>query len=223
MTNLQEVPKRVIVIGGGVVACESTTWLNGLGAEVTILQRGGSLLATNEPFAGEMVADSLRELGVTVRLNAHVESVSRPGVQDTGIGRIHGGPVEVVVDGETLTADEIVVATGRVPRQQEHRPGHGRAGRDGPVPRRIHQRRRPPHGHRRRPGRGRALAVRDRRHQRPRAAHPHGQVPGPDLRGGHRRPRRRPLGRRSGDHGPGRPRRDHPGDVHRLRRSPRSG
>ena len=115
VTNLQEVPKRVIVIGGGVVACESTTWLNGLGAQVTILQRGGSLLATNEPFAGRMVADSLRELGVTVRLNAHLESVSRPGVQDTGIGRIHGGPVEVVVDGETLTADEIVVATGRVP------------------------------------------------------------------------------------------------------------
>ena len=115
VTNLQEIPSRVIVIGGGVVACESATWLNGLGANVTILQRGDALLATNEPFASAMVLDRFRELGITVRLGAKVERVSRPDVADTGIGRIHGGPVEITVDGETLTADEVVVATGRTP------------------------------------------------------------------------------------------------------------
>lgn len=115
VTNLTEVPTRVVVIGGGVVACEASTWLNGLGAEVTMLQRGDGLLAADEPFAGRMVADRLRELGVTVRLGAEVSAVRRPDVADTGVGRIHGGPVEVDVDGETITADEIVVATGRVP------------------------------------------------------------------------------------------------------------
>ena len=84
-----------------------------------VLQRGDALLATNEPFASEMVADRLRELGVTVRLGAEVTAVRRPDVADTGYGRIHGGPVEVDVDGETITADEIVVATGRVPASKD--------------------------------------------------------------------------------------------------------
>ncbi len=119
VTNLTEVPKRVVVIGGGVVACEATTWLNGLGAQVTILQRGDALLATNEPFASQMVADQLREHGVTIRFGANVTAVRRPDVADTGYGRIHGGPVEVDVDGETMTADEIVVATGRVPASKD--------------------------------------------------------------------------------------------------------
>ena len=119
VTNLTEVPERVVVIGGGVVACESATWLNGLGAQVTILQRGDALLATNEPFASQMVADQLREHGVTIRFGAKVTAVRRPDVADTGYGRIHGGPVEVDVDGETITADEIVVATGRVPASHD--------------------------------------------------------------------------------------------------------
>ncbi|MDX6326179.1 MAG: hypothetical protein QOK15_2533 [Nocardioidaceae bacterium] len=123
VTNLTEVPKRVVIIGGGVVACEAATWLNGLGAQVTILQRGDALLATNEPFAGDMVAEQLRGHGVTIRFGAKVTAVRRPGVADTGYGRIHGGPVEVDFDnddgGETITADEIVVATGRVPASKD--------------------------------------------------------------------------------------------------------
>ncbi|MCW2525365.1 MAG: pyridine nucleotide-disulfide oxidoreductase dimerization region [Pseudonocardiales bacterium] len=115
VTNLHEIPRRVVVVGGGVVASEASTWLSGLGAEVTMIVRGGSLLANNEPFAGELVADNLRSHGVHIRFDANLESVSRPDVEDTGLGQIHGGSVEVVVDGETITADEIVVATGRTP------------------------------------------------------------------------------------------------------------
>ena len=45
VTNLHEVPRRVVVIGGGVVACESATWLRGLGAEeVTISSAATRLL-----------------------------------------------------------------------------------------------------------------------------------------------------------------------------------
>ena len=35
-TNLHVVPGRVVIVGGGVVACEAATWLNDLGAQVTI-------------------------------------------------------------------------------------------------------------------------------------------------------------------------------------------
>src|ERR1700749_4107984 len=88
VTNLKEVPRRVAVIGGGVVACESATWLHGLGAEaVTIIEIEPSLLANLEPFAGEIIAEQFRGRGVTVLLGTELSSVRRPTVEDTGVGR----------------------------------------------------------------------------------------------------------------------------------------
>jgi pyruvate/2-oxoglutarate dehydrogenase complex dihydrolipoamide dehydrogenase (E3) component len=116
VTNLHEVPRRVAVVGGGVVACEAAVWLRGLGVtELTVVQRGPRLLARNEPFASDLLVERLREQGVRVLLSASLDSVRRDGPADTGTGRVHGGPVTLVVDGETITADEVVVATGRTP------------------------------------------------------------------------------------------------------------
>ena len=113
-TNLNEVPRRVAVIGGGVVGCEAATWLSSLGASVTILQSGPRLLPRTEPFAHELVSKRLEEAGVRVRTNAKVERVERVTVNEAGVGRIHGGPVTVTVDGEDLVVDEVLVAAGRV-------------------------------------------------------------------------------------------------------------
>ncbi|MBK1784887.1 dihydrolipoyl dehydrogenase family protein [Prauserella cavernicola] len=117
VTNLHEVPRRVVLVGGGVVACEAATWLRGLGVEeLTLVNRGDRLLARQEPFAGELVADKLRADGVHLYSNASVTSVQRPDARDTGTGRTHGGEVRVTLDdGTVLTADEVVVATGRTP------------------------------------------------------------------------------------------------------------
>ncbi|MFC9434701.1 dihydrolipoyl dehydrogenase family protein [Nocardia sp. NPDC057030] len=118
-TNLHEVPGRVVIIGGGVVACEAATWLNALGAQVSMVVRGGAVLASAEPFAGERVVAALTERGVQVLLDTSPTSVHRPDAKDTGEGRIHGGPVTVRVHGAQgdteLEADEIVVAAGRAP------------------------------------------------------------------------------------------------------------
>jgi dihydrolipoamide dehydrogenase len=115
-TNLREVPRRVAVIGGGVVACESSTWLKGLGAEeVTLIERGSSLLAQHEPFVGTFVADQFTRLGITVLVDTEAEWVDRPAARDTGVGRIHGGPATVAAGGSTFEVDEIVVAAGRTP------------------------------------------------------------------------------------------------------------
>ncbi|MER6086201.1 FAD-dependent oxidoreductase [Streptomyces sp. NPDC001833] len=64
VTTMSELPSRVVILGGGVVACEAATWLHGLGAEVTVVHRGERLLARNEPFAGALVAEELRGSGV---------------------------------------------------------------------------------------------------------------------------------------------------------------
>ncbi|MGK8555267.1 dihydrolipoyl dehydrogenase family protein [Nocardia gipuzkoensis] len=118
-TNLHEVPRRVAVIGGGVVACEAATWLAALGAEVTVLVRGSALLPAAEPFAGERVAAALTAAGAGVRFGTEPTAVERPAAKDTGEGWIHGDPVTLRLrgpDGEsTLEVDELVVAAGRAP------------------------------------------------------------------------------------------------------------
>jgi pyruvate/2-oxoglutarate dehydrogenase complex dihydrolipoamide dehydrogenase (E3) component len=116
VTNLREVPSRVAVIGGGVVACESATWLNGLGArEVTVIEREPALLAEQDPFVGAMMADQFGKLGIKVLVDTEVDSVQRPGAEDTGIGAIHGGPATISAGAATFEVDEIVVAAGRTP------------------------------------------------------------------------------------------------------------
>ncbi len=117
VTSIHTIPQRVVIIGGGVVACEAATWLIGLGVEeLTIVQGGPRVLARNEPFAGELVAGYLRSAGVRVELNVRLAGVSRPHVNDAGYGVPHGGEVTVTLDdGTVIVADEIIVAAGRRP------------------------------------------------------------------------------------------------------------
>ena len=106
-TGATEAPASLVVVGGGVVACEMATVYASLGTTVTMLVRGSGLLAGQEPFAGELVADGLRGLGVDVRF----------GVETTAVHRTDDGGVVVTLgDGATVTAAEILVATGRTPR-----------------------------------------------------------------------------------------------------------
>lgn len=115
-TGVREVPDRLVVVGGGVVACEAATWMTALGSSVTLVVRGDRLLARSEPFAGEAVLASLRERGVTVLLDTSVESVRRAAPAATGTGRVHGGTVTITTTGGELEADEVLLAIGRTPR-----------------------------------------------------------------------------------------------------------
>ncbi|MBM7504266.1 dihydrolipoyl dehydrogenase family protein [Agromyces aurantiacus] len=104
-TSAQAVPARLAVIGGGVVAAEMAAAYAGFGAEVTVLARG-TMLRGMEDFAGEAVVAGLRALGATVRLGATLVRVERAG---DGAGEVS---IELD-DGTTVTADEVLVATGR--------------------------------------------------------------------------------------------------------------
>ncbi|HVS67866.1 MAG TPA: NAD(P)/FAD-dependent oxidoreductase [Mycobacteriales bacterium] len=119
VTNLHEVPDRIVVIGGGVVGCEATVWLNGLGSKVTLAARDERLLTRNEPFAGELLAAALRESGVDVRLGADISEVRRGTTAVTDEGRLRGAEVTVVIDGEEVIADEVLIAAGRTPRSAD--------------------------------------------------------------------------------------------------------
>ena len=77
---------------------------------MTLIERASRLLGRTEPFAGELVAEGLREAQVDVRLDTAVTKVVRADGDGTG---------EVTVttaDGATVVGDEVLAALGRVPQ-----------------------------------------------------------------------------------------------------------
>jgi len=101
-----EVPDRLVVLGGGVVACEFGQAFAGLGSTVTLLERGSRVLGRFEPFVSEQVTEGLRAAGVTVRTGTEV----------TGVLRRPDGTVAVTLsDDSVLEGDQVLVALGRRP------------------------------------------------------------------------------------------------------------
>jgi len=108
-TSVTDLPGSLAIIGGGVVAVEMAAAYRSLGVEVSLLVRS-SLLRDQEPFAGEMVGAALSDAGVDVIT----------GASPTAARRTDSGQVALVLaDGRTITADEVLVATGRIPRTQD--------------------------------------------------------------------------------------------------------
>jgi pyruvate/2-oxoglutarate dehydrogenase complex dihydrolipoamide dehydrogenase (E3) component len=108
-TSAKAIPRRLGVLGGGVVGCELAQAFQRLGAQVTLVQRGPRLLPSMEPFAGDRVAAALRAEGVALRLDAQLDSVTPDGLARDG------DAITLHVGDEIVTVDELLVATGRRP------------------------------------------------------------------------------------------------------------
>ena len=104
-TTAKQVPGRLAILGGGVVGVEMAQAWAALGSRVTLVHRGDRLIEREEPFAGEQVADALRDYGVDLRFGTSVVAVARNGVVAL---ELEGGG--------SLEADELLVAIGRAPR-----------------------------------------------------------------------------------------------------------
>ncbi len=105
VTTAKKAPASMVILGGGPVGSEMATAWSAFGTEVTLIEGSEHLLSRDEPFAGEQVAEALRERGVDVRTSTKAESVHR----DSG---------KVVVGlsgGDSAEAEEILVAVGRKP------------------------------------------------------------------------------------------------------------
>jgi dihydrolipoamide dehydrogenase len=106
-TTSKLVPESMVVLGGGPVGSELAQAWSSLGTEVTLIEGADRLLPREEPFAGEEVADALREHhGVDVRTGVLAQRVARSG---TGVA------IELS-DGDAVEAAELLVAVGRRPR-----------------------------------------------------------------------------------------------------------
>ncbi|MQA87762.1 MAG: NAD(P)/FAD-dependent oxidoreductase [Streptosporangiales bacterium] len=100
-----DLPRRLVVLGGGPVGSELAQIYAAFGSQVTLLEAGDRLIGTEAPFVGELLAEALRRTGADVRAGVRAESAERT---DEGL-RVQ------LSDGGTIDADRILVATGRRP------------------------------------------------------------------------------------------------------------
>ncbi|MFC9972526.1 dihydrolipoyl dehydrogenase family protein [Spirillospora sp. NPDC127200] len=104
--TVPDLPRRLVILGGGPVGCEMAQVYAAFGSQVTVVESAGRLLTAEAPFAGEVLADTLRRMGVDLRLGAEPARIERG---DAGL-RLW------LSDGGALHADRVLVAAGRRPR-----------------------------------------------------------------------------------------------------------
>jgi len=116
-TAAKELPRRLVVLGGGPVGCEMAQAFRRLGSEeVTVVVRGERLLPREEPFAGREVAAAFEAEGITVHTRTGVTAARRDRAGG-GSGSASRTQVAVTLDGgQEVTGDELLVAAGRQPR-----------------------------------------------------------------------------------------------------------
>jgi len=104
-TNLNYVPKSVIVLGGGVIGCEFASVWKSFGSEVTIIEGLPHLIALEDESSSKQLERAYRKRGINFELGVRFKShtVTADGVT-----------VELE-DGKTFTADVLLVAVGRGP------------------------------------------------------------------------------------------------------------
>jgi glutathione reductase (NADPH) len=104
--HLKELPRRVVVGGGGYIAVEFASIFNGLGAQTTLLYRGDQLLKNFDADLGHTLAAEMKKKGVDLRFQVHLEQIRKNPAGDLTL---------VMTDGSTLDCDVLMNATGRAP------------------------------------------------------------------------------------------------------------
>ncbi len=104
--DVEPFPRRLLVIGGGYIACEFASIFNGLGSRVTQIYRGTQVLRGFDDDVRNFVAGEMGKKGVDIRVNAQIGSVERSG----------GGLQVTMRDGATLEVDTVLCAIGRRPK-----------------------------------------------------------------------------------------------------------
>lgn len=112
--DLEEKPESVIVLGGGVVACELTQFLARIGSKVTQIQRSPRLLREYSPEASEVVGKAFVDEGVKLFTDTKIEKVSgKPGAYSVTFVSLSDGKKR------TVRAVRLLNALGREPLTQE--------------------------------------------------------------------------------------------------------
>lgn len=106
--DLDFIPKSVIVLGGGIVACELAQFLNRIGAKVTLIQRSPNILRDHSPEASTVVQQAFVDEGIELFAGTQLKQISKDR---------RGVAVEFVHDGKKIVrrAAHLFNALGREP------------------------------------------------------------------------------------------------------------
>ena len=107
--NLEKLPKSIAIIGGGYIACEMASIMNGFGVNTKLIYRGDQILRGFDKEIRDHVAEEMAKNGISISLN---EDVTKINVTASGLELT--GPND-----ETETFDKVLAATGRRPNSDD--------------------------------------------------------------------------------------------------------
>lgn len=106
--NMREIPKRLLVVGGGVIGMEFAGIFNSLGTEVTVLQSGDRILKFADADLTKRLVASVKKKGVNMQLNTRIQKVEQG-----------ENCLKITAEGKkgevTFEAEKVLMAIGRVP------------------------------------------------------------------------------------------------------------
>jgi dihydrolipoamide dehydrogenase len=102
-----EVPKRLVILGGGIIGCEFASIFQRFGTEVTIVEMLPTLIPMEDEDAAKELLKQFKKRGIAIHLESQCD-----GVDDTGDG------LRVRFGGDAVECDLMLVATGRGPVTQ---------------------------------------------------------------------------------------------------------
>lgn len=139
--HLPDLPKTMLIVGGGYIACEFAGIMNGLGVEVTQYYRGAQILRGFDEEARGLVAESMRERGVDLKVGTNIlemapassdhmlshagtasDAAMGASVQDRTVtsAKASSGPIWVkATNGSEKVFDTVMFATGRDPNSRD--------------------------------------------------------------------------------------------------------
>ncbi|MBU2886435.1 glutathione-disulfide reductase [Gilvimarinus agarilyticus] len=104
--TLPELPERVVVVGGGYIACEFAGFLNGLGVDTHLIYRGDLILRGFDDDIRQLMLEQMRHKGVQVHLQTDIDAIEK-----TSTGQLN---LALNNDSE-MQAGAVIYATGRKP------------------------------------------------------------------------------------------------------------
>ena len=107
--NLEKLPKSIAIIGGGYIACEMASIMNGFGVNTKLIYLGDQILRGFDKEIRDHVAEEMVRSGVSISLNADVTKINV-----TASGLELTDPND-----ETETFDKVLAATGRRPNSDD--------------------------------------------------------------------------------------------------------
>ena len=112
--ELADLPRRLVIIGGGYIGLEFASMYASFGSQVTVLESYPELIVREDRDIAASVKETLEKKGIVFRMNAKVQSVNR--VEDKAIVTFADSQTSEVF---VLEADAVLLATGRRPNTKD--------------------------------------------------------------------------------------------------------